>query len=102
MLDRLGDELFAGVDAGAVLHDRVTQELTVGAREAELRLDLPFAHKGDVDVKRIGNDLVVRVNGSRRTLALPPALGDYRPTGAALDRRRPARDLRPPASPADA
>ena len=35
-------------------------------------------------VKRIGNDLVVRVNGSRRTLALPPALGDYRPTGAAL------------------
>jgi arsenite-transporting ATPase len=84
MLDRLGDALFAGVDAGAVLHDRVTQELTVGAREAELRLDLPFAHKGDVDVKRIGNDLVVRVNGSRRTLALPPALGDYRPTGAAL------------------
>ncbi len=84
MLDRLGDALFADVDAGAVLHDRVTQELTVGAREAELRLDLPFAHKGDVDVKRIGNDLVVRVNGSRRTLALPPALGDYRPTGAAL------------------
>ncbi len=84
MLDRLGEEIFAGVDAGAVLHDRVTQELTVGAREAELRLDLPFAHKGDVDVKRIGNDLVVRVNGSRRTLALPPALGDYRPTGAAL------------------
>ena len=84
MLDRLGEELFAGVDAGAVLHDRVTQELTVGAHEAELRLDLPFAHKGDVDVKRIGNDLVVRVNGSRRTLALPPALADYRPIGAAL------------------
>ena len=84
MLDRLGDELFTGVDAGAVLHDRVTQELIVGAREAELRLDLPFADRGDVDVKRIGNDLVVRVNGSRRTLALPPALGDYRPTGAAL------------------
>jgi len=84
MLDRLGDELFTGIDAAAVLHDRVTQELIVGAREAELRLDLPFADRGDVDVKRIGNDLVVQVNGSRRTLALPPALGDYRPTGAAL------------------
>mgnify|MGYP003377642004 CR=1 FL=1 len=47
-------------------------------------MDLPFAHKGDVHVKRIGNDLVVRVNGSRRTLALPPALSDYQPTGAAL------------------
>ena len=84
MLDRLGDELFAAVDAGAVLHDRVTQELVVGARSAELRLDVPFAERGDIDVKRIGHDLVVRVNGSRRTLALPPALADYRPTGAAL------------------
>ena len=73
-----------GIDAGAVLHDRVTQELIVGARSAELRLDLPFADKRDVDVKRIGHDLVVRVNGSRRTLALPPALADYRPTGADL------------------
>ncbi len=84
MLDRLGDALFEGLDAGAVLHDRLTQELIVGARTAELRLDVPFADKRDVDVKRIGHDLVVRVNGSRRTLALPPALADYRPTGADL------------------
>lgn len=84
MLDRLGDALFADVDAGAVLHDRVTQELTVGARSASLRLDLPFADRDDVEVKRIGHDLIVRVNGSRRALALPPVLVDYRPTGAEL------------------
>jgi len=84
MLDRLGDALFTGVDAGAVLHDRVTQELTVGASSAELRLDLPFAAKDDVEVKRIGHDLIVRVGGSRRALALPPVLVDYRPTGAEL------------------
>ena len=84
MLDRLGDALFAGVDAGAVLHDRVTQELTVGASGAELRLDLPFADRDDVEVKRIGHDLIVRVGGSRRALALPPVLVDYRPTGAEL------------------
>jgi arsenite-transporting ATPase len=84
MLDRLGDALLGDVDAGGVLHDRVTQELVVGAREAELRLDLPFAERGNVEVRRIGNDLVVAVNGSRRTLALPPALADYRPTGAEL------------------
>ncbi len=84
MLDRLGDALFEDVDAGAVLHDRVTQELTVGAGSAELRLDLPFAARDDVDVKRIGHDLIVSVNGSRRALALPPVLVDYRPTGAEL------------------
>lgn len=84
MLDRLADELFAGLDAGSLLHDRVTQELVVGAREAELRLDLPFTGSEEVDVRRIGNDLVVSAGAARRTLALPPALGEYRPTGAEL------------------
>ncbi len=84
MLDRLGDALFEGLDAGAVLHDRLTHELIVGADAAELRLDLPFADRDEVEVKRIGHDLIVRVNGSRRSLALPPALADYRPRGAEL------------------
>src|ERR687895_172532 len=42
MLDRLGDALFAGRDAGAVLHDRPAQELQLDGERAELRLDLPF------------------------------------------------------------
>ena len=28
---------------------------------------------------------MIRVEGHKRTLALPPALGDYRPTGAAFE-----------------
>jgi arsenite-transporting ATPase len=28
---------------------------------------------------------VVRVDGHKRTLMLPPALGDYEPTGASFD-----------------
>ncbi len=82
MLDRLGAELFAGMDAAAVLHEHITQELTVGAQAAELRLELPFATRGAIDVKKVGLELVVRVEDHKRTLALPPALGDYRPTGA--------------------
>ena len=57
----------------------------VGADAAELRLDLPFAEKGDISLKKIGLELVVRVDGHKRTLMLPPALGDYRPTGASFD-----------------
>jgi arsenite/tail-anchored protein-transporting ATPase len=85
MLDRLGERVFNGHDPAAVLHDALTQELVVGANAAELRLDLPFADKGDISLKKIGLELVVRVGGHKRTLMLPPALGDYEPTGASFD-----------------
>ena len=85
MLDRLGARVFADRDPAAILHDQLTQELVVGAGAAELRLDLPFAEKGDISLKKIGLELVVRVDGHKRTLMLPPALGDYRPTGASFD-----------------
>ena len=84
MLDRLAAAAFDAVEAGGVLHEHLTQELTVGDGEAELRLDLPFAQRGDVSLKKIGLELIVGVDGQKRTLALPPALGDYRPTGATL------------------
>jgi arsenite-transporting ATPase len=57
----------------------------VGADAAELRMDLPFAEKGEISLKKIGLELVVRVDGYKRTLMLPPAMGDYQPTGASFD-----------------
>ena len=84
MLDRLGEAVFAGRDAGAVLHGRVTQELSLRDGGAELRLDLPFVSKGDVSLKKIGLELVVRVDGHKRTIMLPGAMAAYRPTSATL------------------
>ena len=85
MLDRLGDELFGEDDAAAVLYDRLAQELRLDDGRAELRLDLPFARKGDVTLKKIGLELVVRVDGHKRTILLPGALAGFRPTSAALN-----------------
>jgi arsenite/tail-anchored protein-transporting ATPase len=85
MLDQLGACVFDGREAAGVLHEQLTQELVVAADAAELRMDLPFAKKGDISLKKIGLELVVRVDGHKRTLMLPPALGDYRPTGASFD-----------------
>src|SRR4051812_39885687 len=86
MLDRLGDAAFGAVgDAAALLHRGLTQELVVSEDAARLRLDLPFADKGEISLKKIGLELVVRVAGYKRTLLLPPALGEYRPTGAAFE-----------------
>jgi arsenite/tail-anchored protein-transporting ATPase len=85
MLDQLGASVFDGLQAADVLHEQLTQQLVVGADAAELRMDLPFAQKGDISLKKIGLELVVRVDGHKRTLMLPPALGDYKPTGASFD-----------------
>jgi len=84
MLDRLGEAVFAAHDPEAVLHDRVAERLEVGREGASLYLDLPFARRGGVSLKKIGLELIVRVDGQKRTLLLPPKLADYRPTGAAL------------------
>jgi arsenite-transporting ATPase len=85
-LDRLGAALFAGgLDAAARLHAAPSQELVVGPRSATLRLDLPFADKRDIELKKIGLELVMRVDGRKRTLLLPPALDDYRATDASFE-----------------
>jgi arsenite-transporting ATPase len=84
MLERLADELFAERPPADVLHSSLTQELTVGESDARLRIALPFADKGDISLKKIGLELVVRVDGQKRTIMLPPALADYRPVEASF------------------
>jgi arsenite-transporting ATPase len=87
MLDRLAAALFdsGGLDPAAVLHSALTQELVLADGQARLRLALPFARKGDISLKKIGLELVVGVDGQRRTIMLPPALAAFQPTAATFD-----------------
>ena len=82
MLDRLGDELFDELAADAVLHEELAQELTTSNGSATLRLALPFAERGEIELKKIGLEVVVRVAGQKRTIMLPPALAAYHTAGA--------------------
>jgi arsenite/tail-anchored protein-transporting ATPase len=83
MLDRLGDALFDGeVRPDALLHHAVSERLELGRDRATLRLELPFAQRGALSLKRIGAELIVRVDEHKRTMLLPPALDDYEPSGA--------------------
>jgi arsenite-transporting ATPase len=84
-LDELGAAIFASHDAPAVLHDRLTQELSVTDGGASLRVDLPFAERGDISLKKIGLELVVRVDGHKRTIVLPGALAGFKPISATLE-----------------
>jgi arsenite/tail-anchored protein-transporting ATPase len=85
MLDRLADALFARHEPAAVLHDALTQELEVLDDGARLRLSLPFARKGDISLKKIGLELIVGVDGQRRTIMLPAALAAFDPVGARFE-----------------
>src|SRR4051812_49278265 len=68
MLDRLGGALFAEADAAAVLYESVSQTISHDGERAELRLELPFAQKGDISLKKIGLELLVKVEDARRTI----------------------------------
>ena len=48
-------------------------------------LALPFANKGDISLKKIGLELIVGVDGQKRTIMLPPALAGFRPTAATFE-----------------
>jgi arsenite-transporting ATPase len=85
MLDRLSEAVFADREPAGVLHEDLSQELTSENGSATLRLPLPFAEKGDIDLKKIGLEVVVRVDGQKRTIMLPQAMAAYRPRGARFE-----------------
>jgi len=82
MLRRLGDELFGELDLAAVLHDRLAHELVVDEDGAALRLDLPFAERERISLKKIGLELVVKVDAHKRTIMLPGALAEHSASAA--------------------
>jgi len=85
MLDRLAGAVFDSADAAAVLHEDLSQELVTANGRATLRLPLPFAEKDDIDLKKIGLEVVVRVGGQKRTIILPSSMAPYRPSGARFE-----------------
>ena len=83
MLDRLAGALFGDGDPAAVLHEDLAQDYSLSDSGGELRLSVPFAGKGDVSLERIGDELVVRVDGQQRTVLA--AFAGLRPARASLD-----------------
>ena len=85
MLERLSDAVFEQRDPHAVLYHDLSQELVMDGESAELRLRVPFVEKAEIDLKKIGLELVVRVGGHKRNIMLPSALASFRPREAKLE-----------------
>ena len=67
------------------MHDTLTQQLEVLDDGARLKLSLPFARKGDISLKKIGLELIVAVDGQKRTIMLPAAMSAFAPTAAQFE-----------------
>ena len=85
MLDRLAHTLFEDNDPAAILHEELAQEIEMLEAGARLRIRLPFVRKSDISLKKVGLELVVSIDGQRRTIALPPPVAALRPTGATFE-----------------
>jgi arsenite/tail-anchored protein-transporting ATPase len=85
MLDRLAGEVFGVLDPAAVLHSELSQQLVTDNGRATLRVKVPFAEKGDLSLKKIGLEVIVRVGSQKRTIMLPPALAAYSANGARFE-----------------
>jgi arsenite-transporting ATPase len=84
MLERLGAEVFGGRPAHDVLYREQSLALEMDGDVAELRLRMPFTEKGDLELKKIGLELVIRVGGRKRIIMLPSSLASFRPRDARL------------------
>jgi arsenite/tail-anchored protein-transporting ATPase len=85
MLDRLATEVFGEQDTAAILHSELAQQLVADNGRATLRVKVPFAERGDLSLKKIGLEVIVRVGPQKRTIMLPPALAAYSTSGARFE-----------------
>jgi len=87
MLDRLGGELFGGREgeASQLQHEEIARELVSENGRATLRLPLPGASKAEIELKKIGLEVIVRVGPHKRTIMLPAALAAHRPRAASFE-----------------
>lgn len=88
MLERMAGDCFGTRDPSDIYFDRWPQTITTHGGETTLTVLLPFVGKGDIDITRVGSELVVNVGGRRRAIVLPRSL-----VGRELTRARFEDDL---------
>jgi arsenite-transporting ATPase len=85
MLDRLAAELYGERLPAELMHTELTQELSSEDGRTTLRLRVPFSDRDQLDLKKVGAELVVSVGTRKRTVILPAALARRSPADAKLE-----------------
>lgn len=83
-LAELADHLYADRDEHAILHRPEPLRIDSTREGWSLRISLPFVEREELDVLRRGDELLIKVGRSTRSLLLPAALRRGDVAGAAL------------------
>ena len=66
-------------------NSELVHELSSEGGVATLRMRIPFTEKAEIDLKKVGDELIVSVGGEKRTIILPSALAEHSPSGASFE-----------------
>ena len=85
LLDRLGAELYGDLDPAGMLHKDDPIRVRKHGEGYRMSLRLPFTGKGELDLMRKADELIIKVGQYKRTLVLPTALQRLDIAGASFD-----------------
>lgn len=85
MHDRLSRELFGDGAPDRIYHPGLAREVTGDGDRTVIRLMAPFVEKEEIDLKQVGDELVITIGEIRRTIILPPGLAEREPSRAAFE-----------------
>jgi arsenite-transporting ATPase len=83
-LAQLADEVYEELDPADVFFSEQTIRVERNDKGHELELKLPFAERGDIDLRRTDEELFVRVGQMKRSVILPQMLQRAVVTAASL------------------
>lgn len=86
-VDALGDfgqGIFGNTDPSQVLYQRQSMDFIRDDGCCCVKLHMPFAQKQDIDLAKVGDELIIRVGNIKRSIILPRAFAALEPTGAKL------------------
>ncbi len=83
-LSRLGHAAYGDIDPTEVLYKREACRYVRENGRNQVVLHLPFADKEDIDLTKVGDELIIRTGNFKKSLILPRAFAALQPAGAKL------------------
>ena len=84
-LKELGQATYGETDPTAVLYHRQACRFVREEGRAQVVIHLPFVQKEDLDLTKVGDELIIKAGNFKKSLILPRAFTPLNPTGARLE-----------------
>ena len=84
-LGQLGRQVFGKKDPAGIFYSRQACRFERDKKGSRVIVHLPFAQKGEVELNKVGDELVIKAGNIKKSLILPRAFAAQQPQGAHLE-----------------